>query len=689
MNSLENMLSPMIKQSSVLNQSNNLSLDNVELIEKIRKQKMDVIHKRISPNQVDSVRPEIVESWIRSSDYGFDPLHINFGPTLDDVAFQKILKENKSLLEVADFYIERLDKMLFNTNCSIVLSDDQGVILRVFEGKDVSVCEKGHMNPGTVWNEKTVGTLSHGLCLLLEEPIQICGPEHFCEYYDQVIASSAPIFDLNHNLAGTLSISSYQSQDQNPHTLGLAVSMAWAIQNDFQVAVHNKLFTAALEATEEAVLTINQTGIIIMANIEAKRLFHHQINEVAGQQIKDILGNHSIFDSVLELGKPVFDVEIEIEQWNQKLLFHSLIPVRNDNDKIIGCVVTLKKNDRVKKSGQQINLQDAKFTFDDIIGASSQMIDAKSMAEKFASLDVRILITGENGTGKELFAQSIHNKSRPNGPFTAVNCVAIPKNLIESELFGYEGGAFTGAERQGRPGKIELANHGTLFLDEIGDMPLELQPVLLRVLEEKKVMRVGGSRYISVDFRLLAATNKDLLAMIKDGLFREDLYYRLAVFKLIIPPLRERGSDIINLANYYIKTIAKRQSMREPYLSDETKIKLLMYDWPGNVRQLENTMIYAVNMSSNGVIKPENLPSDLKALATVSNVAKDKAIERLFNQKHNQDDSYSSIKELEKMAIVKALLQTGNRVAEASGMLGLSRTTLYRKLKEYNINTNL
>lgn len=194
------------------------------------------------------------------------------------------------------------------------------------------------------------------------------------------------------------------------------------------------------------------------------------------------------------------------------------------------------------------------------------------------------MLIGESGTGKELFAQAIHNNYCPEGPFIAINCASMPRTLIESELFGYEGGTFTGAEKKGRPGKFELASGGTLFLDEIGDMPIEIQPLLLRVLEERKVMRLGGNKYIPVNVRIIAATNKDLCQMISANHFREDLYYRLAVFRIDIPPLRSRKQDTLVLARYFIEETCRRINVKAPELSEDARETIRNYSWPGNAR---------------------------------------------------------------------------------------------------------
>lgn len=306
---------------------------------------------------------------------------------------------------------------------------------------------------------------------------------------------------------------------------------------------------------------------------------------------------------------------------------------------------------------------------DNIPGDSVGMLKAKEIAKKVASTPKSILLLGESGTGKEVFAKAIHEESRPEGPFIAVNCAALPKSLLESELFGYEGGSFTGADKKGHIGKIEMANCGTLFLDEIGDMPLALQAVLLRVLEDKKIMRIGGTEYIDVDFRVVAATNRDLIEMIRDKKFREDLYYRIATFEIFLPPLRQRNRDILHLAKLLIKEECSKMKIRIPKLDEEVVRKIQQYEWPGNVRELKSAMEYALTMSVDGKITMDHLPRKMMDESLSANSVCCKPIE-----------------EIEKEAILKALAVTHNNVKNVAELLHMSRTTLYRKLKEYNIS---
>ena len=315
------------------------------------------------------------------------------------------------------------------------------------------------------------------------------------------------------------------------------------------------------------------------------------------------------------------------------------------------------------------------YSFHSIIGEDSRLENARKLARRFSLSSANVLLTGESGTGKELFAQAIHNRSRPSGPFMVLNCTAIPRSLIESELFGYDGGAFTGANKSGSQGKIELAEGGTLFLDEIGDMPLETQAVLLRVLENKQVMRVGGNKYRQVDFRLIAATNKDLQLMVEEGTFRLDLYYRLSVLSVHIPPLRQRGRDIITLAEFFLRKHCHENS-EIPEIDKAAQLKLMEHHWPGNVRQLENTMIYALHVCDNQVIRPEDLPDEITGNSIIQPERQSPA-----QVKAESLEEVVSSKEAEEIAIQNAMVRSGNNIAVAAYLLGISKSTLYRKLK--------
>ena len=320
-----------------------------------------------------------------------------------------------------------------------------------------------------------------------------------------------------------------------------------------------------------------------------------------------------------------------------------------------------------------INLRSTRYTFESIIGTSASIKALIIEARRAAANHYPVLISGESGTGKELFAQAIHNASpRRAHPFVRINCAAIPRDLLESELFGYEKGAFTGAGADGKPGKFELARHGTVFLDEVGDLPLEMQPKLLRVIEDKQFERVGGTRIIQSDFRVIAATNQNLEEMLAGKRFRKDLFYRLNVIPLHIPALRERKNDILPTARHLLEQIAGEANLSEIKIDRDAARVLKNYAWPGNVRELFNVLERTMPTLGGDTIYRENLPF------------------YLHHGRQRYPESYrSSLKDVqastEKEAIRHALLESGNNKAGAARMLGIHRTQLYKKMKKFNL----
>jgi PAS domain S-box-containing protein len=323
-----------------------------------------------------------------------------------------------------------------------------------------------------------------------------------------------------------------------------------------------------------------------------------------------------------------------------------------------------------------INLRSTRYTFDSIFGKSEAIKNLKREALRASTNQFPVLITGASGTGKELFAQAIHHASprRPH-PFVRINCAAIPRDLLESELFGYQKGAFTGAGSSGKPGKFELAKNGSIFLDEIGDLPVEMQPKLLRAIEDKQFERVGGTRIIQSDFRVIAATNQNLEEMITDGRFRKDLFYRLNVIPLHIPPLRQRKSDIIPIARHLLTNMAQEANLVHIDIGQEAEKALRNYEWPGNVRELSNVLERVISALETDTIHLQNLPFYIYG-----------------SHKKSPSGNPSSLKEVsaktEKEAIRYALKETDNNKAKAAKILGIHRTLLYKKMKKYRLPLN-
>lgn len=338
----------------------------------------------------------------------------------------------------------------------------------------------------------------------------------------------------------------------------------------------------------------------------------------------------------------------------------------NDNDRIIPLVnQAINKVQAARLKAVSIK-NEGNYDFGSVIGNSAAIKNAVQMAKKIASSDTNVLLLGETGTGKEVFANAIHQGSKKKGKsFVAINCSAFTKDLLEGELFGYKAGAFTGAIND-KKGLIELADNGTLFLDEIGEMDIKLQAKLLRVLENGEFIKLGDTKTSKVSVRLIAATNRDLTKSISEGIFREDLYYRLNVFSIQLPPLRKRTADIKELADYFVKKIAARENKNLPVVSSEALTLMQAYEWKGNIRELKNVMERAVILEDDGIILPQHLPYAIQV---------------------HQDSGTSvlSLAGVEKSHILKMLQYNNNNKTKTAETLGIGLTTLYRKMEEYNI----
>jgi PAS domain S-box-containing protein len=409
--------------------------------------------------------------------------------------------------------------------------------------------------------------------------------------------------------------------------------------------------TTLINTVQEGIVATDRYGKVVNLNTSAAKMMKITPEEALGADLSVLLSGLSL-DSLLERGKDLVNREVYRMIKGRRVYYIVTVKPWMEEEGVCGAVATLRELSEVRKFVSHLSTQVHCYTFEMILGNSPAVMRTKQEAAQAATGSATVLIQGESGTGKELFARAIHcTGERRDKPFIALNCAAIPEALLESELFGYEEGAFTGAKRGGKPGKFELADGGTVFLDEIGDMSLTLQSKLLRVLQERQIERVGGADSIPVDIRIIAATHKNIEDMVERGEFRQDLYYRVNVFPLIIPPLRHRRED-------------------------EAYEWLLNYDWPGNVRELENTMEYLVNIETGPRISSRHIPQRIKTGSVAPASAANPTAA----------SSVVPIAELEKNAILGALEKFGPTVEgkdKAAQGLGISKATLYRKLKEY------
>jgi PAS domain S-box-containing protein len=445
-----------------------------------------------------------------------------------------------------------------------------------------------------------------------------------------------------------------------------------------------ELLEALLENPHESQILVDREGIIRFISRHTEEFYEVSQDEVFGKHISE-MNPDSLLPQVIETGKAEIG---RVFKMGGKERIVARIPLKDRDGRVVGAVGKLMfwHIKQVNELVRQVEVLENKldyyekelravysdsFAFERIVGESDEIRRAKAVASQAAKSDLAVLITGETGTGKEIFAHAIHQLSpRRERPFVKVNCAAIPFDLFESEMFGYEPGAFTGASRKGKPGKFELADGGTIFLDEVGDLPLPMQVKLLRVIQERSVERLGGSRTLRLDFRVIAATNRDLKSLIEQGLFRQDLYYRLNIFHLETPPLRAIPQDIRRLAYHILSAVRTEGRIPVGPITPGAMARLISYPWPGNVRELRNVIERAAAAAGEGPLKEEHLPMEL--LEQTSQVVEDSEEPRPLREE---------LASAELKAIQKALKHAGGNRSLAARILGIHRTGLYQKMK--------
>jgi transcriptional regulator with PAS, ATPase and Fis domain len=594
------------------------------------------------------------------------------------------IRNNKELIRVAAPFTKNLYDILRGSGFIIVLTDREGCILNIIGDKEIIDASKDlKMTIGAYMDEKSIGTNAMGTAISEDAPIQISASEHFITAYHRWTCSAAPIHAVDGRIIGTLNLTG-NSKEVHPHTLGLVVASVNSIENQLRSeAVQNKLKEAykynfaIINAMVDGNMSIDRNGIVKSINDTGCKMLKLSRKDILNCSIEAVIPTWNKIFLSMEAGKRCRDEEVSFYIEGKKEVYSINAEAILDEDfSISSAVITFKELQKVLKLVNKYTGMNARYTFKDLVNESSELKRIIEYAKKVSDSPSTILIEGESGTGKEVLAQAIHNYSnRKENGFVAINCGAISKSLIESELFGYEEGAFTGAKKGGHPGKFELANGGTLFLDEIGEMPLDMQVNLLRVLQEGAITRVGGSKYIPVNVRIIAATNKDLRREVAKGNFRQDLYYRLSVIPFVLPPLRERKEDIAPLVEYFLQLKSIKLNKDVPSISEEVEDFIYKYTWPGNVRELENFIEKYVNLEGTLSL------SNIKDANTEGKV--------LFeNEKTgiNKEKRPGLLENIEEEAIIKTLQYYDNNISKSAKSLGISRNTLYLKLKKYNIN---
>ncbi|MPL94993.1 Acetoin dehydrogenase operon transcriptional activator AcoR [bioreactor metagenome] len=628
----------------------------------------------------------IENSHKRSEDYGIEKDSNHSKMILHGDELRKALELNKELIEISKPYIDMVVESVEDRDFIIILTDNNGCILYI-KGANEIKDELGKLNLkiGAYMDEKNIGTNAMGTAIKENRCIQITAKEHYVNIFQSLTCSAAPIHNSKGEIIGTLNLTG-KSNMKHPHTLGLVIFGVTAIENELYRIKANYILNqtynymkTVIENVDKGIMIVDTHGKIININELGLNILDKRNHNLINEDINHIIPNfQNVVDKISKNNKPITK-EIKLShasKYKTEVIFKGI----KHNEKIIGIVATLT---RLKEENKGNNFTGAFFTFNDIIGESDAIKNVITNCKIIANSPSTVLIQGESGTGKEVLAQSIHNYSlRKNNKFIAINCGAIPANIIESELFGYEDGTFTGGKKGGRIGKIELANGGTLFLDEIGEMPLDMQVKLLRVLQEGRVTRLGGGKEISVDMRVIAATNKDLKKEVKRGKFREDLYYRLCVIPIKLPPLKERKGDITKLIEYFLNMKSIKLDKDIPVISNELYNKLLGYNWPGNIRQLENSIENIVNL--NGELSVDIIDEYEEKVSTNLTIDNKEILEE--NIKENIKEKSFNLEEIEKRTIINAIDSNKHNMTKTAKALGISRNTLYLKIKKYNID---
>ncbi|MGD9568344.1 MAG: sigma-54-dependent Fis family transcriptional regulator [Sedimentibacter sp.] len=622
-----------------------------------------VRHNEVSKD----MRPEILTAWYRCVNMKVD-FESGRGRKVSDEILQDRINKRKELIEVARPIMEDVFQIVKDTSYSVILTDENGIIIDLIINK---VLEENHKKlnfvHGSIWDEKSVGNNAIGTCLTMDKPIQVIGAEHYCEYHHRWTCSAAPIHNSKGELIGSFDLSG-RAEDVQAHTYGIVVSSANSIEKQFAILESYKLIDTAFDSMLDGIMIMNSEMKIYKFNQHIPEIFKLDENEVYNINIKEAFKDFNIVNNIFNNKQKIKYSDITLLINDKKIDCSLSISPIIMSDEVIGAVFLIREAKQIRKEISKLAGFKANYTFDSIITVNARMQELIKTAKKISKTNCSVLIEGESGVGKELYAQSIHNESfRREGPFIAINCAAIPKELFESELFGYESGSFTGAMKGGRPGKFELARGGTIFLDEIGEVPLDIQPKLLRVLDNNKIVRIGGTYERDLDVRVVAATNRNLLQEISDGSFRQDLYYRLNVINLRIPPLRSRQEDIIELATYFLNDLNRENDGMHKVFSHIFEEKLMQHEWSGNVRELKNIIQRAYYMSEGDII---------------NNVV----LQKQNNTVNNVEIMSFNLKEVEKDRIIQALYANNRNVIKAANDLNISKATIYRKIKSYSID---
>jgi transcriptional regulator of acetoin/glycerol metabolism len=621
------------------------------------------------------IRPEVLRSWKRCLEIGIDPLADAAPQLVPAGELARLLRESRDLVEIARPVMDMIEISVRDTGFIVSVSERSGCVLLVGGDKEImEMAGQNYYQPGCIRDIEHAGTNAIGMCLMEGRPIQLTGAEHFNVSFHPWTCSSAPIRGSRGEILGVITLSG-RSMGRHKHTLALVSAAAETIGSQLRERELsdeklrlNSMLSLVFDSIAGGVIAVDMNLRTTHINKTAANMLGVEPDQVVGKSLAQEIRPEAALMRAFKSRNYFSDTEIGFScPVGHRNYMCSIDPIRDSSGHGIGAIITLAEKHQVIRIAKKIGGNYAKYRLSDIKGKDPEFLRQVELARIAAKTNSRVLIIGESGTGKELFAQAIHNESgRRNEPFVAISCAAIPRDLIESELFGYRGGAFTGARREGMVGKFELANRGTLFLDEVNGLPLDLQAKLLRVLQQNEILRLGDTRTIPIDVRVLAASNCDLIAEVENDNFRKDLYYRLNVVEIYIPPLRRRKEDLELLIDHIMKRLCREMGMPRPRISEEVLEILEGYHWPGNVRELENCIERALLLSQGNTIQKIHIP------------------ERTLHPNY-RDHGVSSLQNTFRKAVETTLSECDGNVSRAARQLNIARSTLYRKMREFGL----
>jgi transcriptional regulator with PAS, ATPase and Fis domain len=622
------------------------------------------------PSLRSSLLPQIEASWERSYTYG-----VSSNLLLPPICSKEDLDSQPNLDYMIDLARPLAKQILdYLADEYAILLFGERVALKEIIAQDnfVKKLKSFGVTEGASFAENVAGTNAASLGVVLAKPVQVVGYENFCRFGIEYGASFAPIIDRKKVIGGIAIIGPVHGYGL--HLLGLAAIAASFIESRIGVSRWDFMLDRAIN---EGILAIYEKDKVFWMSKTCHRILKYPEQRTYNLPVARIIDpsklENQYFWNIIRNNLSITDKSVTLMIGKELISCNMTISnFESTYGNLSMKVVIIQDVERINRLICNYFGNSAKLTFEDIIGSSPVLSNAVRHAKRSADTFSNILLLGESGTGKDVMAQAIHNESaRRSGPFVAINCAALPRELIASELFGYNEGAFTGAKRSGNIGKFELAHQGTIFLDEIGDMPMDLQAMLLRVIEEKNIVRLGGNKPIPVNVRIIAATNKDLEIEIERNCFRRDLYYRLGVIKITVPPLRERLEDIAALSQHFINILCRGLNIPKKSLAPDALHALQQYRWLGNIRELQNVLESAVQWSSASVITKAHIEQLLPSL---------KPVPLIEPEDKPEPDVNSEIQ------IIKFYLEKyDNNKSKTAKALGISRKALYKRLKKYSL----